>query len=503
LEDRHELIKIRLEKLERLRSMGINPYPYAFEVTISAPEAIESHKDSENPEKGDRHGLAGRIDSIRSKGKVTFAHLDDGDGKIQVYLRRDQLGEEAYEVVKLLDIGDFIGVKGYLFRTHVGEITMYAESLTLLAKSIRQLPIVKEKVVENRKVVYDKVEDKQLRYRQRYVDLVVNPEVKKLFRTRAKIIANVRNFLEKRGFLEVETPVLQPIYGGATASPFTTHHKALNIRLFLRISNELYLKRLIIGGLNRVYEFSKDFRNEGLDRKHNPEFTMLEFYQAYADYYQMMDLVEELISEAAREVLGGDNSRCKWMGQQIDFTTPWPRRPMLEVLSEAVGERLIPGALDRERLAGLCARHGIETTPAMGTGKLIDQLFSELVEPKLIDPTFVIDYPVENSPLAKRHRETPELTERFELIVSGMELVNAFSELNDPLDQRSRFEAQMQLRDAGDEEAQVLDEDFLRAMEYGMPPAGGVGIGIDRLVMLLTDSGSIKDVIFFPQMRPE
>ena len=503
MEDRHELVKIRLEKLERLRALGINPYPYAFEPTASAAGAIESYEDSENPEQGRRLDLAGRILSIRGKGKVTFAHLDDGEGKIQVYLRRDQLGEESYEVVKLLDIGDFIGVKGYLFRTHAGEVTVYAESLTLLAKSIRQLPIVKEKVVDDRKVIYDKVDDKELRYRQRYVDLIVTPEVKKVFRVRSRIIASMRGFLDERGFLEVETPVLQPIYGGAAARPFTTHHRALDTRLFLRISNELYLKRLIIGGLNRVYEFSKDFRNEGLDRIHNPEFTMLEFYQAYADYYQMMDLVEELISGTASQVLEGNDCRFEWMGQKIDLTAPWPRRPMLELLSEAVGERLDPGALERDRLESLCAEHGIETAPAMGAGKLIDELFSELVEPKLINPTFVTDYPVETSPLAKRHRHNPELTERFELIVGGMELVNAFSELNDPLDQRSRFEAQMRLRDAGDEEAQVMDEDFLRAMEYGMPPTGGVGIGIDRIVMLLTDSSSIKDVIFFPQMRPE
>jgi len=503
LEDRHELIKVRLKKLERLRTMGVNPYPYAFETTISATGAIDGYRDSKNPEQGERHSLAGRIVSIRGKGKVTFAHLDDAEGKIQLYLRRDQLGETAYEVVKLLDIGDFIGVKGYLFRTHAGEITVYAESLTLLAKSIRPLPIVKEKVVDDRKVVYDKVEDKQFRYRQRYVDLIVNPEVKKVFRVRARIIANVRSFLDQRGFLEVETPVLQPIYGGATARPFTTHHKALDTRLYLRISNELYLKRLIVGGLNRVYEFSKDFRNEGLDRKHNPEFTMLEFYQAYADYCQMMDLVEEMVSEAALGILQTGEMRFEWQGRQIDLARPWPRRPMLELLSEAVGEKLIPGALERDRLAELCAEREIEVTPAMGAGKLIDLLFGELVEPDLIDPTFVIDYPVETSPLAKRHREVPELTERFELIVGGMELVNAFSELNDPLDQRGRFEAQMRLRDAGDEEAQVLDEDYLRAMEYGMPPTGGVGIGIDRLVMLLTDSSSIKDVIFFPQMRPE
>ncbi|MEA2062669.1 MAG: lysine--tRNA ligase, partial [Gemmatimonadota bacterium] len=355
------------------------------------------------------------------------------------------------------------------------------------------------------KKVWDKVEDKELRYRQRYVDLVVNPGVKEVFRTRARVIAAMRKFLDEREFLEVETPVLQPIYGGAAARPFTTHHNSLDIRLFLRISNELYLKRLIVGGLNRVYEFSKDFRNEGLDRRHNPEFTMLEFYQAYADYHGMMDLVEQMIGDVVSRVPG--TGKCtgslEWMGNKVDLKAPWRRRPMLELLTEATGEELRPGVLDRDCLAGLCKKHGIEITPAMGTGKLLDELFGALVEPNLIDPTFVTDYPVETSPLAKRHRESPELTERFELIVGGVELVNAFSELNDPQDQRRRFEAQKELLDAGDEEAQVLDEDFLRALEYGMPPTGGVGIGIDRLTMLLTGADSIKDVIFFPQMRPE
>jgi lysyl-tRNA synthetase class 2 len=412
------------------------------------------------------------------------------------------LDEKAYNVVKLLDLGDIIGVKGYLFRTRTGEITLRVESFELLAKSIRPLPVVKEKVVDNEKMVYDKVEDKEFRYRQRYVDLVVNPEVRKIFLARARLINRIRAFLDELDFLEVETPVLQPIYGGAAARPFTTYHNALDSKLYLRISNELYLKRLVVGGFNRVYEFSKDFRNEGIDRSHNPEFTMLEFYQAYADCYEMMDLVEKLVFDVITDSLGQQCSQLEWRGKKIDLKLPWQRRSMLDLLSEAAGDEIaVP--LDREQLAGLCRKNEIEVTPAMGAGKLLDELFGELLEPNLHNPTFVTDYPIETSPLAKRHRDNPELVERFELLIGGMEIVNAFSELNDPIDQRLRFQAQMKLRDAGDEEAQVLDEDFLRAMEYGLPPTGGVGIGIDRLVMLVTGSDTIKDVILFPQLRPE
>ncbi|HUU29220.1 MAG TPA: lysine--tRNA ligase [archaeon] len=503
MEERHQLVQVRLEKLERLKSMGINPYPYEFEVTARAKELVGSYKDSEHQEQGARHSLAGRIVSLRSKGKVTFAHIDDGDGRIQIYARKEVLGDETYEVVKLLDLGDIIGVKGYLFRTQTGEITIHVERLSLLAKNIRPLPVVKEKIVDDRKVVYDKVEDKELRYRQRYVDLIVNPEVKEAFRARTRIINHIRSFLDARGYLEVETPVLQPIYGGAAARPFTTQHNALDCRLYLRISNELYLKRLIVGGFNRVYEFSKDFRNEGLDRSHNPEFTMLEFYQAYADYYKMLDLVEELVAGVTEEVLGDRaEGGIEWNGKKIRMDRPWPRRKVVELIGEAVGHDLaLP--LERDQLARLCRKNDLEVAPEMGAGKLLDQLFSELVEPELIDPAFVMDYPIETSPLAKRHRDNPELVERFELIIGGMEIANAFSELNDPLDQRDRFQAQMKLRDLGDDEAQVLDEDYLRAMEYGLPPTGGVGIGIDRLIMLLTGLDSIKDVILFPQLRPE
>ncbi|MCE5270038.1 lysine--tRNA ligase [bacterium] len=504
LEDRHELERVRIEKLDTLRRMGVNPYPYAWDVSTQAATLLESFHDTETPESGERVSLAGRVMSLRPKGKVTFAHLDDGSGRIQFYARAEEVGEADYEVVKLLDIGDIVGVRGYLFRTRTGEVTLHVESIALLSKSIRPLPVVKEKVVGDQKIVYDKVEDKELRYRQRYVDLVVNPEVRAVFRTRAAIVAALRRSLDGRGFLEVETPVLQPIYGGASARPFMTHYNALDAKFYLRISNELYLKRLIVGGLNRVYEFSKDFRNEGLDRSHNPEFTLLEFYQAYADYNVMLDTVEALIGEVACSVLGEGTTKVEWCGREINLARPWRRAPMLELLAEATGEpEAFRGELDRERLAALCRKHEIQVEKGMGVGKLLDELFGELVEPNLIAPTFVIDYPLETSPLAKRHRSQPDLTERFELIVGGMELANAFSELNDPLDQRGRFESQMRLRDLGDDEAQVLDEDYLRAMEYGMPPTGGVGIGVDRLVMLLTGQSSIKDVILFPQMRPE
>ena len=501
-EDRHELERVRLDKIDALRVMGVNPYPYAWEVDSKAAELVESYRDPEKPEEGPRVSLAGRVMSYRSKGKVTFMHIDDGQGRIQLYVRSEEVGNETYETVKLIDIGDIVGARGYVFRTRTGEVTLHALSISLLSKSIRPLPVVKEKIVGDEVIVFDKVEDKELRYRQRYVDLIVNPEVKQVFRNRARIISAMRRFLDAQDFLEVETPVLQPVYGGASARPFMTHYNALDSRFYLRISNELYLKRLIVGGLNRVYEFSKDFRNEGLDRSHNPEFTLLEFYQAYADYNNMMDMVEALIGEVAEQILGPGEKPIQWCGLSVNLKRPWRRARMLDLLVEATGERL-DGELKVETLQALCQKHHIDTAPGLGVGKLLDELFSELVEPTLIDPTFVMDYPLETSPLAKRHRSEPGLTERFELIVGGMELANAFSELNDPLDQRERFESQMRLRDQGDDEAQVLDEDYLRAMEYGMPPTGGVGIGVDRLVMLMTGQSSIKDVILFPQMRPE
>ncbi len=502
MDEGNQLRQVRIEKLEQLHQLGVEPYPYAFESDSRTSVLIEKFEDSEEPEKGPRHRIAGRIRSFRGKGKVAFAHIDDGYGLLQLYVRKEEVGEEPYKVVKLLDLGDIIGVEGYMFRTRTGEITLFAKSIVLLAKSLRPMPVVKEKVVDGEKVVFDEVHDKELRYRQRYVDLVVNPEVKQVFRTRAAVIDRIRRFLNDREYLEVETPVLQPIYGGAAARPFTTHHNALNRKLYLRISNELYLKRLIVGGLNRVYEFSKDFRNEGIDRTHNPEFTMLEFYQAYADYNEMMDLVEDMLADAAKAAAPDGNLVFGWRGHDISLAKPWPRSSMLELIGEAAKEQIaLP--LDKGQLAALCKKYGIELKKGMSAGKMLDELFGELVEPHLINPTFVTDYPVEISPLAKRHRTKPGLTERFELIIGGAEIANAFSELNDPIDQRGRFEAQMQLKAEGDEEAQVLDEDYLRAMEYGLPPTGGVGIGIDRLVMLLTGMETIKDVILFPQLRAE
>jgi lysyl-tRNA synthetase, class II len=502
MEEGHQLRQVRVEKLEQLRQLGVEPYPYAFESDSRTCELIDNFEDSEEPDKGPRYRIAGRIRSFRSKGKVAFAHIDDGFGLLQLYVRKEEVGEDPYKVVKLLDLGDMIGVEGHLFRTRTGEITLHVKSIVLLSKSLRPMPVVKEKIVDGEKVVFDEVQDKELRYRQRYVDLVVNPEVKQVFRIRAAVIDRIRRFLNDREYLEVETPVLQPIYGGAAARPFTTHHNALDRKLFLRISNELYLKRLIVGGLNRVYEFSKDFRNEGIDRTHNPEFTMLEFYQAYADYNQMMDLVEDMVADAAAAAAPDGSLVFGWRGHDIDLSKPWLRRGMLELIGEKAGEDItLP--LDKSQLAGLCKKSGIELEKGMSAGKMLDELFGELVEPHLINPTFVTDYPVEVSPLAKRHRSKPGLTERFELIIGGAEIANAFSELNDPLDQRERFEAQMKLKDEGDEEAQVMDEDYLRAMEYGMPPTGGVGIGIDRLVMLLTGMETIKDVVLFPQLRAE
>jgi len=492
-----QLLQRRRGKLLKLREMGVNPYPYRFEVTHHAQEVKDDFETLSTAQ--DPVSVAGRIMSIREHGKTCFAHIQDETGRIQIYVKRDVVGDREFSIFKLLDIGDIIGVRGTPFRTRTGEITIGVESFEVLCKSLRPLPIVKEKIEGDKRIVYDPFTDKEQRYRRRYVDLIVNPEVRETFRRRTEIVRVLRSFLDERGFLEVETPVLQPVYGGASARPFVTHHNALDIDLYLRISNELYLKRLIVGGFERVYEFSRNFRNEGMDRFHNPEFTLLEAYQAYADYNDIIQLTEEMIAHAAREVLGA--TRIVYQGTEIDLTPPWKRVRMLEVLREHLGVdvRELPDAELRE----LCLRHGVEVDGGMGRGKMMDKLFDEVVKPRLVQPTFVLDHPVETSPLAKRHREDPELVERFEAFIAGMEIANAFSELNDPDDQRRRFEDQMRLRERGDEEAQVLDEDFIRALEYGMPPTGGLGIGIDRLVMLLTDMPSIRDVIFFPQMRPE
>lgn len=495
-DDVNALMLRRREELSALVAMGIDPYPRSFDVDARSADIVRSFVDG-GPER--RVRVAGRIMSLRRMGKASFCHLQDSAGRIQVYLRKDDLGP-AYDSFRLLDIGDIIGVEGFVFRTRTGEVSIHAGSLSLLAKSLRPLPVVKEKTDEGgNTVTFDPFADKELRYRQRYVDLVVNPAVRDVFIRRALIYRSIRNFLDARGYLEVETPILQPLYGGAFARPFVTHHNALDVDLYLRIADELYLKRLIVGGYDGVYEFAKDFRNEGMDRSHNPEFTMMELYVAYRDYLWMMDLVEEMVSGAAVGVNGVPTVTVG--GNVIDFSRPWKRVTMLGAIHAATGIDI--RGMDEAALRAAARGLGIDTDGLTGPGALIDEIFSEKVEPTLIQPTFVMDYPVEMSPLAKKHRSEPGLVERFEVIVNGHELCNAFSELNDPIDQRARFEEQMKSRARGDLEAQVLDEDFLRALEYGMPPAAGLGIGIDRLTMLLTGQESIRDVLFFPQMKPE
>ncbi len=436
--------------------------------------------------------------ALRKMGKASFAQIQDRDGKIQIYLRKDDIGDQ-YSVFKLLDIGDLVGVEGFVFKTRTEEISVHTTSLTLLAKSIRPIPIAKEVIDENgNKKVYDQFTDKELRYRQRYVDLIVNPEIKDVFIKRAKIIRSMRNFLDKNDFLEVETPVLQSLYGGAAAKPFITHHNALDIKLYMRIADELYLKRLIVGGFDRVYEISKDFRNEGMDKTHNPEFTMMELYAAYKDYEWMMKFVEEMVYHIANEVLG--SSKLNIEGNEVDFKPPWKRISMVDEIKNETNIDVL--SISKDELTKEVKKHGVKLTGGESKGKLIDELFSETVEPKLIQPTFVMDYPVELSPLAKKHRSRDGLVERFEGYVLGREICNAFSELNDPIDQKERFEEQVRFAEEGDEEAHQIDEDYVRALEYGMPPTAGLGVGIDRLTMLFTNQPSIRDVILFPTMKP-
>jgi len=481
-----ELMRQRAAKIEQWKAIGVAPYAYRYPVTHHAAEALALGP-AVTPEPGERVRMAGRLMSLRGHGKAGFANLLDGSGSIQIYFRSDHLGE-AFKRYELLDVGDWIGVEGALFRTRTGEITVRVDAVELLAKSLRPPP-----------AKWSGLKDPETRYRQRYADLFMNLEVRETFRRRARLVTEVRAFLDARGYLEVETPVLQPLYGGAFARPFVTRHNALDMDLYLRISNELYLKRLIAGGMERVYELARDFRNEGMDRTHNPEFTMLEFYQAFADVHDMMEITEQLVSEAVRHAAGA--TRVTWQGETLEFAPPWPRLSMPEAVGQAVGEDVRD--LDPARLTRLAKSRGVETRPGAGPGVLLDALFSELVQPTLRQPTFVLDHPAETSPLARSSREKPGLVERFETFVAGTELANAFSEQNDPAAQRAAFEAQMARRAAGDEEAQVLDEDYLRALEYGMPPTGGVGIGIDRLVMLVTDARSIRDVLLFPQLRPE
>jgi lysyl-tRNA synthetase class 2 len=489
----------RRQSLEELRNKNINPYP-AEEYPVTAySDNIKEQFEEEAPRR--EVSIAGRIMSRRIMGKASFAELQDSEGRIQLYISRDDLcpGEdkELYNTVfkKLLDIGDFVGVKGYVFRTQMGEISVHVSELTVLAKALRPLPIVKYKDG----VAYDAFEDPEQRHRQRYVDLIVNDGVKDIFLKRTRIFNAMRNFFNARGYVEVDTPVLQSIPGGAAARPFITHHNALDIPLYLRIANELYLKRLIVGGFDGVYEFSRNFRNEGMDRTHNPEFTVMEIYVAYKDYHWMMRFTEQMLEQICMEVLG--TTEVKTGETVISFKAPFRRITMIDAIRENTGVDI--SGMNEEALRDVCRKLHIEQDATMGKGKLIDEIFGATSEGKYIQPTFIIDYPKEMSPLCKRHRRYPELTERFELMVNGKELANAYSELNDPIDQRERFEEQLRLSEKGDDEAMFIDHDFLRALEYGMPPTSGMGIGMDRLVMLLTGQPSIQEVLLFPQMRPE
>jgi lysyl-tRNA synthetase class 2 len=500
--EQHE---IRLEKLKELRELGYDPYPYDFEVThkskyiLDHPELIK--QDDQDEDDVQKVSVAGRVMTRRIMGGSTFFNLQDSEGQIQVYIRKNDVGEEIYNKVfkELTDIGDIVGVKGHVFETGTGETTVWAKDFQLLSKTLRPIPLPKEVEEDGKTKVYDAFTDKEQRYRKRYLDLIVNPEVRNVFQQRTEMVQAMRNYMNDKGYLEVETPILQPIYGGASAEPFVTHHNALDMKLYLRIANELYLKRLIVGGYDGVYEFSKDFRNEGLSRFHNPEFTQVELYVAYKDYNWMMDFVEGMIENVAKALHG--STKVQVGENEIDFSRPWPRIPMFEAIEDETGKDLYGKDLDELKKAA--EELNVELEDSFGKGKIIDEIFEEYVEPKLIQPTFITDYPIEMSPLAKKHREKEGLVERFECICNGKEIANAFSELNDPVDQRERFEEQARLRTEGDDEAMTIDEDFLQALEYGMPPTAGLGIGIDRLAMIMTDSDSIRDVLFFPQMKPE
>jgi lysyl-tRNA synthetase class 2 len=492
---------IRRDKLTALQNLGIDPYPApSFPVNASSSDIKQRYLGEENKADFSDVCLAGRLMGIRDMGKASFAVLQDHTGKIQVYVKRDEIcptdDKTLYDQVwKTLDIGDIVGVKGHVFTTKTGETSVHVKSLTLLSKSLKPLPIVKEKEGET----FDAVTDPEFRYRQRYADLIINPQVKETFLKRSRLINSIKEFLNERGAIEVDTPVLQSIPGGASARPFTTHHNALDIPMYLRIANELYLKRLIVGGFEWVYEFSRNFRNEGMDRTHNPEFTVLEFYTAYKDYLWMMDTTEQLLEKAAIDVNGTTDAEVD--GKTISFKAPFKRVTMYDAIKEHTGFDI--SNMDEEALRDVCKQLGIGVEKSMGKGKLVDEIFSEKCEHHFIQPTFITDYPIEMSPLTKKHRSKAGLVERFELMVNGKEIANAYTELNDPIDQRARFEDQIKLQERGDDEAMFIDHDFLRALEYGMPPTAGIGFGIDRLCMLLTNQPSIQDVLLFPMMRPE
>jgi lysyl-tRNA synthetase class 2 len=500
--EQHE---IRREKLHKLRELGYEPYPYDFEVThnskyiLEHPELIK--QDDQDEDDVENVSVAGRVMTRRIMGGSTFFNLQDSEGEIQIYIRRDDVGEEKYNKVfkELTDIGDIVGIKGHVFETGTGETTVWAKEFEMLSKTLRPIPLPKEVEEDGETKVYDAFTDKEQRYRQRYLDLIVNPEVRDVFEQRTKMVQAMRDYMNDEGYMEVETPILQPIYGGASAQPFETYHNALDMKLYLRIANELYLKRLIVGGYEGVYEFSKDFRNEGLSRFHNPEFTQVELYVAYKDYNWMMEFVETMLENVAKALHG--STKVQVGENEIDFASPWPRIPMFEAIEDKTGKDLYGKELNE--LKEIADELNLELEDSAGKGKIIDEVFEEYVEPELIQPTFITDYPIEMSPLAKKHREKEGLVERFECICNGKEIANAFSELNDPQDQRERFEEQARLRAEGDEEAMTIDEDFLKALEYGMPPTAGLGIGIDRLAMIMTNSDSIRDVLFFPQMKPE
>ncbi|MBS1518265.1 MAG: lysine--tRNA ligase [Bacteroidetes bacterium] len=520
MSEQNELIKRRLEELEKIRELGINPYPHRFDITSDSAGLIKNFKDAETDEekearKSELHSVAGRIMAVRKMGKATFCHIKDETGKIQIYIKKDEIGDTAYDVFRLLDIGDIIGVKGYLFRTKTGEISLHAVSYELLTKSIHPLPVVKEEVTESgEKIIHDAFADVELRYRQRYIDLIVNENVKETFVKRTKIIQSIKRTLEKHDFFEVETPTLQSLYGGANAQPFVTHHNSLDIDLYLRISNELFLKRLIVGGFNRVYEFVRDFRNEGIDRTHNPEFTQVEWYQAYGDYSDSMNMFEEVVEQACIDANG--STKAVYGDTELDFKRPWKRLKMTDAVFEKTGLKV--NEMKKQEIIDYMKDNGIEFDPKISHSKglLIANLFEETCEEDLIQPVFIHDFPIDTTPLCKPLREysmkqleemskDPEqviYVERFEPYIYKWEMGNSYTELNDPILQRKLLEEQVERGRAGEKETHPLDEDFLKAIEVGMPPATGVGLGVDRLVMLLTNSQSIRDVIFFPLMRP-